>query len=433
MVLFGGQGGHGVFDEDEVVVEVGGDSGGGFDAHVGGDAGEDQAVDASGLELFVQVGSREGTHGALDDHQVAVLDDARDEVAAGRLLGYVRPLDPDADDRRAGLAEGGGEFKAAFEHLAAGSGTEGETDDPVHQVDQDKRGSIHEAQATGYPDRMTVETVTVATQNLWRFHDDWNARREVLQLGFRALRPDIAGFQEAILTEDYEQPRDILGDEFHYVHQKRRESDGSGVSIASRWPIGEVRELDGRLAGRAAGHPFTAGTLVAEILAPEPLGRMLFVNHIPSWQQDWEHERELQTIAATRLIDEMGHAHVVLAGDLDAEPEASSIRFLRGMQSLGGTSVKYRDAWSSCHPGEAGHTFSPENPMVIHGEGGAHALELGRRIDHILVRGGEHGPTLDIRGCERLFDKPVDGVWASDHFGLTATLSALLPDGRPVP
>jgi endonuclease/exonuclease/phosphatase family metal-dependent hydrolase len=283
---------------------------------------------------------------------------------------------------------------------------------------------------------MHVKDLRVATQNIWRFHGDWPARRDVLREGLRELRADIVGFQEAVVTDDYDQPRDLLGPDYRLVHQQVREHDGSCVSIASRWPIGEVRELDGSEGTRPHRHPFNCGTLAAEILAPEPLGRLLYVNHIPSWQQDFELEREVQTVAAARLVEEMladRPAHVILAGDLDAEPEAASIRFLAGLQSLGGTSVRYRDAWSSTHPGEPGHTFSPENPMVTTGEKGSYALELGRRIDYIFVRCSDHGPTLDIRACERLFEQPVGGVWASDHYGVTADLSALLADGRRVP
>jgi endonuclease/exonuclease/phosphatase family metal-dependent hydrolase len=29
----------------------------------------------------------------------------------------------------------------------------------------------------------------------------------------------------------------------------------------------------------------------------------------------------------------------------------------------------------------------------------------------------------DLVACERLFDQPVNGVWASDHFGVTADLA----------
>src|SRR5215203_7195701 len=60
-------------------------------------------------------------------------------------------------------------------------------------------------------------------------------------------------------------------------------------------------------------------------------------------------------------------------------------------------------------------------------------LELGRRIDYIMVRCGHYGPTLDVASCERIFDEPVDGVWASDYFGVVAELSAQTWSGRPLP
>jgi endonuclease/exonuclease/phosphatase family metal-dependent hydrolase len=82
-------------------------------------------------------------------------------------------------------------------------------------------------------------------------------------------------------------------------------------------------------------------------------------------------------------------------------------------------------------PGESGHTFTAENPLVT-AENWDWELELGRRIDHILVRCSDHGPTLDIRACERIFDEPVDGVWGSDHFGVVADLSVQISAGRPV-
>jgi endonuclease/exonuclease/phosphatase family metal-dependent hydrolase len=279
-------------------------------------------------------------------------------------------------------------------------------------------------------------TVRVATQNVWRHHGSWPARRRVLRNGFAALDADIVGFQEALVTDGTDQARDLLGDGYHVANQRSREADGGCVTIASRWPIGEVLEIDGRTYGRAIKESFNAGTLAAEIFAPEPLGRLLFVNHIPSWQLDLERERELQTVAAAELVEAFldgRPAHVILAGDLDAEPDSASIRFLRGKQSLDGLSVVYRDAWSTAHPDDPGHTFTPANSLCPTGETGSWALETGRRIDYILVRGGDHGPTLRVESCDRLFDGPVDGVWASDHFGVTADLSCVLRDGRPVP
>jgi endonuclease/exonuclease/phosphatase family metal-dependent hydrolase len=118
-------------------------------------------------------------------------------------------------------------------------------------------------------------------------------------------------------------------------------------------------------------------------------------------------------------------------GDLDATPDAASVRFLRGRQSLRGLSLCYRDAWGSTHPGQEGHTFAAENPLVT-AENWDWELELGRRIDYVMVRCSDHGPTLDVRACQRIFDEPADGVWASDHFGVVADLSAQTSSGRPV-
>jgi endonuclease/exonuclease/phosphatase family metal-dependent hydrolase len=88
-------------------------------------------------------------------------------------------------------------------------------------------------------------------------------------------------------------------------------------------------------------------------------------------------------------------------------------------------SVCYRDAWESANPGEPGDTFTPENALMA-----ANTIDWPfRRIDHIFVRCDNKagGPTLHIRTCERIFDEPVNDVWASDHFGIMADL--VVPEG----
>ena len=286
-----------------------------------------------------------------------------------------------------------------------------------------------------------ARAVCVATLNLWGRRGNWDERRRVLARGFGELAPDLMAFQEAVVDEGYDQVTDILGEGYHLAHQTDRElgrggdiEDGQGISIASRWPIGEVWEPDLNVTPRT--EDFACGAIIAEVLVPEPVGPLLFANHLPNWQLTFEHERELQTGIVGRQVEEIAAArevrHVVLAGDLDATPEAASVRFWRGLQSLGGMSVCYRDAWGSTHPGEPCHTFTAENPLVT-AENWDWELELGRRIDHVLVRCSAHGPTLDVRSCERIFDEPVNGVWASDHFGLCADLSAQTSRGRPVP
>ncbi|MDQ5817530.1 MAG: endonuclease/exonuclease/phosphatase family protein [Actinomycetota bacterium] len=263
--------------------------------------------------------------------------------------------------------------------------------------------------------------VRVATLNLWGRHGAWDERRSVLVDGLRELQPDIIAFQEAVVTDGYDQVAELLGATYNVVHQAGREAGGTGLSIASRWEVREVWEETLRVTARVDPSEIA----VAEILAPGPLGTLLFAHHNSSWQLGFEHERELQAVAASRLVEDLlgkqGESHVVLAGDFNAAPDSASVRFWRGLQSLGDTSVCYRDAWESAHPLDPGHTFSPRNPLVTGGNNWP--LELGRRIDYVMVRCGDHGPTLDLTACERIFDKPVGSVWASDHFGVVANLA----------
>jgi endonuclease/exonuclease/phosphatase family metal-dependent hydrolase len=284
----------------------------------------------------------------------------------------------------------------------------------------------------------------VLTQNLWGFYYPlegpgsgkarpgadppaaWSDRRAVLADGLRALDPDLAAFQEAIHHDTYDQVTDLLGPGYHLAHQTRREADGSGVSLASRWPLVEVHEVDLQLTPRSTG--FLSAALVAEVEAPPPIGRLLFVNHKPNFELHLEHERGLQAVATATFVERLAEGrelHVVVAGDFDATPDSASMRFWRGRQGLGDTSVCYRDAWEHTHPGAPGHTFTPDNPLVADG---TWPLERGRRIDHVLVRCRDHGPSLDITACARTFDQPVGGVWASDHFGVVADLAVAPPE-----
>jgi endonuclease/exonuclease/phosphatase family metal-dependent hydrolase len=264
-------------------------------------------------------------------------------------------------------------------------------------------------------------SIRVAVQNLWGRYGDWPRRREVLRDGLRRADPDLVAFVEPVKDGDYDQIEDLLGPGYEVVYQSRRERDVVGSALASRWPIEAVHELDLQVSDRTAGSLDV--TVAAEIVAPEPVGRLLFLAANPKWEMGYERERELQALVAARFAERYAaehEAHVIIAGDFDAVPEAASIRFLSGRQSLDGMSVCYRDAWASVHGTEPGHTFTPQNPLVRDGET---AWDIPRRIDYVFVRCDDYGPTLDVRDCRRLFDEPQDGVWASDHFGVLAELA----------
>jgi len=196
------------------------------------------------------------------------------------------------------------------------------------------------------------------------------------------------------------------------VWHSQRSDDGVGAALYSRWPITRAQELDLRLTPRV-DLPWSA-VVVAEVDAP--FGPLLVAHHKPTYHVGYALEREMQAVAAARFIEKLAwgrDAHVVLCGDFDDTPDSSSVRFWTGRQSLDGTSVAYQDATD----GQV--TFTPENPLVAAGE---MPLVPGRRIDYVMVRCGTYGPTLAVAGARRVFDRPVDGVWPSDHFGVLADL-----------
>jgi endonuclease/exonuclease/phosphatase family metal-dependent hydrolase len=259
----------------------------------------------------------------------------------------------------------------------------------------------------------------VLTLNIWGLRGEWAARRAALRDGLHDLQPDLMALQETIITDSYDQTAEIIDPAYHILHQKKREVDGQGVSIVSRWPIVDVREVDLHVTPRTG--EFACVVLIAQIDAPAPIGPLLFVNHFPNWQSDFEYERERQAAVAGRAIEEMLGSraiHVVLAGDFTAAPDSANVRFWCGRQSLDDTSVFYGDVWERTHPDDPGHTFSPHNPLRSE----RWLLDQGRRIDYIFVRGGSAMPTLDVTACELAFAEPVNGVWVSDHFGVVADL-----------
>jgi endonuclease/exonuclease/phosphatase family metal-dependent hydrolase len=128
---------------------------------------------------------------------------------------------------------------------------------------------------------------------------------------------------------------------------------------------------------------------------------------------DWPARRELLAAGDP--------AHVVVGGDFNATPDTSSMWFWTGRKSLDGTSTAYRDCWESVHGADPGWTIDPGNPLTQYEK---RDVNRGRRIDYLLVRCGDHGPTLRIADCRRVFDEPVGGVMASDHYGVVADLTA---------
>jgi endonuclease/exonuclease/phosphatase family metal-dependent hydrolase len=265
----------------------------------------------------------------------------------------------------------------------------------------------------------------ILTLNVW--NTDGDPRRfAVLNRELRRLAPDLIAFQEVIAAPERRQLDELLdGLDHHRTHQADvmtgpppgAERYG-GTAVATRWPhrIAEVLDF------RALDAPDVPWCTLPAIVSLPDGDELCFVATTMSWRLDQEAARERQVLALTEL--EARHRRdlpTVIAGDFNATPDAASMRFLCGLQSLAGRSVCFHDAWAVAGDGP-GHTWNIDNPnarseidQVIR------QPEHRRRIDYVLVGSWHAHPRARcrIRSAALAFDRPSDdGVWASDHFGV---------------
>lgn len=91
-------------------------------------------------------------------------------------------------------------------------------------------------------------------------------------------------------------------------------------------------------------------------------------------------------------------------GDLNGIPEDLPIRFLTGQAEIDGRSGNLVDAWTACHPGEPGNTFS--------------AWDTCKRIDYVFVPSAIEVASISIVGT--VSSREI--ISPSDHCGLLTTL-----------
>jgi endonuclease/exonuclease/phosphatase family metal-dependent hydrolase len=266
------------------------------------------------------------------------------------------------------------------------------------------------------------------TLNVWNTEGD-SRRLGLINMVLRDLQPDLLAFQEVVQTEERRSLHILLeGLGLHGTHQADIQAfvppfadRYGGSAIATRWPHKVVEVLDLRLSD-AADIPWA--TVAAVVDVPDA-GDLLFFGATASWRLSAESARERQAIAIAEL--DARHRRdlpTIIAGDFNAGPDAASIRFLTGRQSLGAHSVLYHDAWAVAGDGP-GYTWTVDNPNA---KAGAEQIvgqsDYRKRFDYVFVGGWDAHPKAHARvqSAKLVFDQPIDGVWASDHFGVMVDL-----------
>jgi endonuclease/exonuclease/phosphatase family metal-dependent hydrolase len=270
-----------------------------------------------------------------------------------------------------------------------------------------------------------LRVLTMNVQN-----DEGDPRRlALINAELRRIDPDVVAFQEVLCSADGRQLDELLeGTGLHGTHQAQAMTytppfaDAYGGSaVATRWPHSVLEVLDLRLLD-ATDVPWCS--LAVSIPLPGE-GDILFIAATASWRLEAESARERQAVALTDLDARHRRAlPTIIAGDFNAAPDAASIRYLTGLQSIAGRSVHYNDAWAVAGQGP-GHTWIADNPdaaAVI--DQIVRQPNHRRRIDYVFTGSWHAHPKArcEVRAAGLAFDQPVDGVWASDHFGVVVDL-----------
>ena len=241
--------------------------------------------------------------------------------------------------------------------------------------------------------------ISVLTLNIWHDRDNWPARMDYIVRELRRLDPDVIGLQEVIQRDTLpNQAATIaraLGYDFHFTSvdpEDRPQRYGNAIltkhTISGRnWkPLNPLNDY------RTVAHARIAiGSREIDV----------YDTHLHHTAEGGSIRREqiedlLGFIRSTR-----GDGPVIVMGDFNAPTDAPEMRPM---------DAGYTDAYAAVHMDAAARARTTLNPELGH---------TARRIDHIFVERGR----IDPVSAAIILDRPdAAGVWASDHFGVTARL-----------
>jgi endonuclease/exonuclease/phosphatase family metal-dependent hydrolase len=233
------------------------------------------------------------------------------------------------------------------------------------------------------------------------------ARTQIVIGAILALQPDAVLLQEVSITSQRpnigETIATAVGYDWRWVHAAGvAPVFEEGPAILTRWPI--LASDDAQLEGQKGATGRAALRATLEL----PFGEIVVGStHLTNTGGD-EEQASQAVMAYNLLAGGRGVLGGVLGGDMNAEPDALTMRFFRGETAHDGVSGDLIDAWATVRPTDPGFTSPADNP--------------DHRIDYILVLPGTT-ETARPESCEIMFDQPVGGILASDHLGLYCTFT----------
>ena len=261
--------------------------------------------------------------------------------------------------------------------------------------------------------------------NLWGRREPYAKRVALLRREIGALAPDVIALQEVDgIDDEHNQATEQFGSIGYRVRFDPRPGRTDfewGMAIAARHDLGDVEAKELEHGGVAIASRVSIGDEQLWFASACPLG----------WWQTQEIQREEECVALDAWLTDLASGDElppVMAGDFDATPDAASIRFLTGLQSLQGRSTHWLDAFALAGDGSPGYTWSYENPFMRPSATSTFAdPEHQRRIDYVFVGSPFAWPGRIVVRSAAVVLKEQGDVAPSDHYGVMADLDLLHP------
>lgn len=259
----------------------------------------------------------------------------------------------------------------------------------------------------------------IATWNVWGNGPRWEIRLSALVHELRAAAADVITLQK-FPRSDHEGLAAQLDLPFSawwpYPWAAPSPEPTGGVLLLSRWPIGrqdsaeldtrEARDNGGRIAaGGMVMHPEGPFVMIAAHLSSDPAGSAARCHEV----------RQLADLADKLRVVGPSRIPVVVAGDLNAEPDADEVRLLGGLLTRPAVpGLTLADAWRYAveQPTGSGATWVARNPLLPWGT-------TDQRIDYVMSSAGLIPARAGLLGDGTEPDAPF---WISTHCGVWADL-----------